>query len=149
MKVFLKIFIGLFLIFLLTACIGEKYDFTPPTVSLMTTTSLIEQELEEVNIDWHSDKDYTKETKDVLAFAREQEPLYFDSEQQVDLMFDSEDFLVKEISVSVWKNDEQVKLKLDKYRSFYMPNEKGDYLIEVNLLTDSGSAQYVGNVVIQ
>lgn len=144
MKGLLKLFIGLLFVFSLTGCIGEDYDFTPPTVKLLNS----DIQLEEANIDWRTDKHYEKETKDILSLAREQRQMSVYAGQQEDLIFDSEDFAVKELGVSVWQKDKKIELDL-KNRSFYFPKEKGEYVIEVNLLTDSGSAQYVGNVVIQ
>ncbi|WP_053178081.1 hypothetical protein [Peribacillus loiseleuriae] len=44
MKGFLKLFMGLFLAFTLTGCIGEEYDFTPPTVTISTTIDSINEQ---------------------------------------------------------------------------------------------------------
>ncbi|SFA85271.1 MULTISPECIES: hypothetical protein [unclassified Bacillus (in: firmicutes)] len=151
MKGALTLFIGLLFFFSLTGCIAEDYDFTPPTVTLSNTDSVQSVDLEEVNIDWRGEngEQIEKHTENILAFARERKQLNFSSGQQVDLLFDSEDFVVEELSVSVWKNDEKVKLNLNDYRSFYFPKDKGVYVIDVELRTDRGSAQYVGNVVIK
>lgn len=149
MKTFLPLILGLCLAFLLTGCIGEDYDFTPPAVILSNPYDTQSEELEETNMDWQSDKHYQKETEDILSFAREQKQLYFNSGQQVDLLFDSEDFAVNELSVSVWQNDKKIDLELKDDRSFYFPKEKGEYVIVVDLLADSGNAQYVGNIVIK
>ena len=68
------------------------------------------------------------------------------------MLFDSEDFKVDSLNVSVWKHNEEVKgatLKLSNHRSFFLPKEKGKYVIVVDLRTDRGEAQYVGNVTIQ
>lgn len=46
MKVFSRYLIGLFSIFLLGGCIGENYDYSPPSVTL----SHSEIELAEANI---------------------------------------------------------------------------------------------------
>ena len=145
MKGLLKIFIRLFFAFSLTGCIGENYDFTPPSVTLFNS----DIQLKEANLDWQSDKHYKKETKDILSLARKQKQASVSSGQQELLVFDSEDFKVEELNVWLWQEDEKINLELDKNRNFYFPEEKGNYLIEVDLLTDSGSAQYVGNIVIQ
>lgn len=152
MNGFLKLFMGLFLAFTLTGCIGEDYDFTPPTVTISTVIeSENEQsiELEEVNIDWNSDKHYKKETEDILSFGREQKPVTFKSGQKVDYDFDSKDFLIEELNVSIWKNNKEIKLEINDDHSFHLPIEEGEYVIELNLRTDKGNAQYVGNVVIK
>ncbi len=45
-------------------CIGEEYDFSPPTVSVYTLNSISPKEegLAKVNIDWEYDEKYNKET---------------------------------------------------------------------------------------
>lgn len=151
MNVYMKLMLGLFLTLSLTGCIAEEYDFTPPSVTLSNTDSVESVELEEASINWRGEnsEQIEKETEDILTFAREQEQLNFSADQKIDLLFDSEDFVVNELSVTVWKNDEEIKLELNDHRSFNLPRDKGDYVIVVELQTDRGSAQYVGNIVIK
>ena len=150
MDVFLKLFIGLFLVFILTGCIGEEYDFTPPTVTLNDYPSLNE-ELIEANIDWRigNNEQLEKETEDILSFAREQKQFRINSGQKVSYDFDNQDFAIEELNVSVWKNDKEKKLELNDERSFHFPKEDGKYVIVFDLRSDRGTAQYVGNIAIQ
>ncbi|MFJ7756355.1 hypothetical protein ACQKGI_23645 [Peribacillus muralis] len=70
---YVKLFIGLLLAFSLTGCFGEDYGFTHPSVTPFNgTNSEIDIKLKEANIDWKSDKEYKKETKDILSLARKQ-----------------------------------------------------------------------------
>lgn len=149
MKTFVKLLIGFMSVFTLTGCFGEEYDFTPPTVLLSDPNTLESVKLIETNIDWNSDKVYKKVTEDYVAFAKSQEPLHFSSKQKMDIEFDSQDFAVEELSVAVWENDKQVELELHDDRSFYFPKEKGKYVLEVQLISDKGNAQYVGNMIIE
>lgn len=151
MNLFLRLIIALLFTFPLAGCIGEEYDFTPPTVSLSNTNDIQIEDLKEANIDWRGEnnKRYEKETKDVLALAKKQAQMYFIPGQKVDLQFDSEDFAIEELVITLWYNNKKIDLKLNDDRSFYFPKEKGAYVIEVNLDTDRGRAQYIGQVVIQ
>lgn len=137
--------LGLGMLFLLTGCIGEDYDFTPPSVTLFESDT----PLKEANIDWNSDKQYKKETKDILLLAKKQKQISVSPNQQDLITFDNEDFKVDQLTIYLWKQDEKKKLELDKNRRFHFPKEKGEYLIEVDLLTDKGTAEYVGNVVVE
>ena len=151
MNGFLKLFIGFFLTFTLTGCIGEDYNFSPPTVTISTVLESVNEqsiELEEVNIDWDSDKHYKKETEDILSFAREQKPVSFKSGQKVYYDFDSQDFAIEELNVSVWKNNKEIKLEINDDRSFHFPKEEGEYVIVFDLLSDRGIAQFVGNILM-
>ncbi|MBA2872267.1 hypothetical protein HNQ85_002576 [Anoxybacillus calidus] len=124
-------------------------DFTPPSVSLDIDNGIQLIQLKEANINWYSDKHYNKETKDILSLARKQKQVIVKSGQEVQILFDSEDFKVLDLRVWLWLKDKKIELKLGKNRYFYFPKEKGEYLLEVDLRTDSGSAQYVGNIVIK
>jgi len=148
---FFKLIIGLFFVFLLTGCIGEEYDFSPPTVSVFTPSGINEQEdLTEANIDWNYDKKYNKETKDIQSLAKKQNIMYFNSGQQVQISLENGDFNPNGISVSVWQKENKINLEYQKNdQSFYLPNEKGEYMIVIDIDADSGNAQYVGNVSIQ
>ncbi|MBN8193255.1 hypothetical protein JI667_13980 [Bacillus sp. NTK074B] len=151
MRNHLKAFLCLFFTFSMTGCIGEDYDFTPPTVTLMNTDSVNSVELTETNINWQGEngKPLEKETKEIVDFAREQKELTIPSGQQVDLLFDSEDFAVEELHAFLWLGNEKWQLDMSEDRSFTLPRGKGSYVLEVDLQTDRGNAQYVGNIVIQ
>ncbi|WP_075982051.1 hypothetical protein [Bacillus massilinigeriensis] len=149
MKVFLYLIIGVFVVFSLTGCIGENYDFSPPAINLSSNSNLKSEELEEANIDWRGEGNnpIEKETEDILALAKKQQPMYFITGEKVDLLSEHADFKTEGLSVSVWQNEKKLDLEVNNI-SFYLPKEKGEYVIEVNLQTDRGNAQYVGNLVI-
>lgn len=143
MKLYLKLFVGLFFALTLAGCIGEDYDYSPPNVSLFHS----EVKLADANINW--EKDGTVKKADSLEVAREQQqvPVQAGLKDVVDLS--SQDFEILGLNVSVWKDGEQIQLDVNRLNEFNFPNEKGEYLIEVNLTSDSGTAQYVGNILIQ
>lgn len=135
--------------FLFSACLGEKYDFTPPDVTLMNTTDYLETEkLAAVNIEWDSDQLYTKKTDDIFAVAKEQKTLVYGAGQEVSVVFVSQDFAIKKLSAYVIKNDIKTDIEVDG-EVFSMPEEKGEYIIVLHLLADSGTVEYVGNVLIE
>ncbi|PLT29314.1 hypothetical protein CUU66_14005 [Peribacillus deserti] len=150
MKIFLKPFIGVLFVFVLTGCIGEDYDFTPPSVTLFDISMTNDDiKLKEANIDWNTDKQYSKKTKDIRALAQKQQQIRVNPDKQEFYVgFDSQDFKILELNVLLWQKDKKTKLELDKNHNFQFPIELGDYLIEVDLLTDNGSAEYVGNIEI-
>lgn len=106
-----KLATGLWLVMALTGCIAEEYDFTPPAVTLSNTDSVQSAELKEANVVWigENNKQIKKEADDIISFAKKQEALSYKPGQKIDLLFDSEDFLVEELSVSLWKNDEEIQ----------------------------------------
>lgn len=148
MKWMLRILISLFCIFLLAGCIAEDYDFSPPNVYISSQPDLVEGELEAANIDWNSDKVYKKTTEEIYSLASEQKPLHYYSGQQMNIWFENQDFAVKALSVYVSQNDEKTELLVED-RLFELPKEEGEYVIVLDLLADSGNAQYIGNLVVE
>jgi hypothetical protein len=134
----------------LAGCFGENYDFSPPTVSLIKPDdSNQEAALAEANVEWDSDEQYNRKTEDVQALAQKQEVMHFNPGQKVQYSLEAGHFDSDGVSVSVWKNDSETKLKLEKGQSFYLPEETGEYMIVFDLDTDKGNAQYVGNIVVE
>ncbi|MGD6853912.1 hypothetical protein [Bacillus infantis] len=134
----------------LAGCFGEEYNFSPPTVSLFNPDDITQEtELEEANVEWDFDEQYNKQTEDVHALAKKQEVMYFNSGQKVQYRLEAGHFDSDGVSVSVWNNDSETKLKLEKGQSFYLPEETGEYVIVFDLDTDKGDAQYVGCIVVE
>lgn len=146
----LKLVLGWCLVILLTGCIGESYDFSPPTVSLVDPNYIGEEtELAEANVEWYNDKKFNKRTDDIYSFVQKQEPIIFNSGQQVDFLIENGFFDPEGINISMMKNQHKIEVEVQDSQTFYLPKEKGEYLIEVNLESDKGDAQYVGKIVIQ
>lgn len=103
----------------------------------------------ESNIDWTRVDEYLKETEDIMALAKQQ-PLYLVQASKEDyIQFDSQDFAIKELTVSVWQGENQIPLEMKDERTFNFPSQAGEYVVEVNLVSDNGSAQYVANILIE
>ena len=141
MKYLITLFVGLFSIVILAGCIGEDYDYSPPSVTL----SHSEIKLAEANINW---EDGTVKEVDSLELARELQQVTVKAGQENFVNFDSQDFEILDLTVSVWRDGEQIQLDVNRLKEFNFPNKKGEYLIEVNLTSDFGTAQYVGNILV-
>ncbi|RDW17709.1 hypothetical protein [Oceanobacillus chungangensis] len=136
---------------LLTGCnfIGEDYDYTPPTVSL----SYSEIELEEANINWNTkgdtSEDGTVSTNDIFELANEQEQSAVKVGGNDSIQFDNQHFLLEDVTVLLWKDGQSTTIEIDeKSLDFNYPSEAGNYVIDVTIDTDSGMAQYVGNILV-
>ncbi|KGR82155.1 hypothetical protein [Lysinibacillus odysseyi] len=152
MDTFFKRCIALLFVFLLTGCIGEDYDFSPPTVTVFTPNGTNNDEtLTEANIDWSYDEKYNKETKDIQSLAIKQNVIYFNAGELVAINFEDGDYHPDGIHVSLWQGEKKIDLEYQKSsQDFYLPKEKGEYILVVDIDTNhNGSAQYVGNIVIR
>ncbi|MEI2443451.1 hypothetical protein V8V73_23095, partial [Priestia megaterium] len=78
MKEFIKLSLFMFIIVGLSGCIGEEYDFSPPTVTL-SANDVMDVELKETNVDWRGEegKQYRKETntRNSINRAKKQQQL--------------------------------------------------------------------------
>ncbi|RDZ18054.1 hypothetical protein C3744_04015 [Priestia megaterium] len=155
MKVFIKLYLFTFIIVGLSGCIGEDYDFSPPTVTL-SANDVADVELKETNVDWRGEegKQYSKETntRNDIKIAKKQQQLVVTPETPGNLRFDNEDFLVNDISsytISTTSNAKQDIRMNEQDRTFTFPKKKGNYIYVLELQTDRGYAQYVGNVVVK
>ncbi|QJX80264.1 hypothetical protein [Priestia megaterium] len=153
MKNILKVCVGIIFLLPLGGCFGEDYDFSPPTVTISPTVNdIVDTDLKEANIDWKGENNepYKKETGNISKLAMKQQPLAVGSETEGNVRFDNEDFSVGGLTISVLRNDKKQELKLNEQdRTFNFPKEKGKYAIVVDLYTDRGNAQYVGNIVVK
>lgn len=145
---------GLFLVFTLTGCIGEDYDVGVPTAHLYFEFEDVK--LKEANISWNTEsEDVQKTIDDIQKFALSQKEIKVVSNQKVFLEFKENEenggdiWTAPIITVTLWKGEEQTEIKIDDSREFRFPNTNGRYVLEVNFISSAGSAQYVGNVLIQ
>lgn len=146
MKYFNVLGIVLTLLFILTGCFGETYDFTPPEISLSSSN---QNKLVEANIKWRGEgnEPIINEVNDIVTLAKEQQPMHFNAGERVDILSDHADFKTKGLYVTLWQDENKIDLEVSD-TSFHLPKEIGEYVIEVNLETDRGNAQYVGNLII-
>lgn len=138
------------MVILLSGCIGENYDFSPPTVTLSNPDNIMQDvTLAEANIDWYYDEKYNKETENIQALANEQAPIILNAGQKVDYQIEDGDFDPDRISVSVLEDDSELELELEEVESFRLPNKTGEYIVIFEIKSDNGNAQYVGKIVIK
>ena len=144
-----RLAIGLMLLICLAGCIGENYDFTPPGITLSSSAPVEWDRLAEANVDWlgPENKRIDKEVEDFSAFADKQPEMRLVAGEKVDLLFEHGDFDLQSLSVTLWHDGEETAVEVEDIM-FTLPDAIGDYLIEVNLRTDRGSAQYAGKLSI-
>ena len=133
-----------------TGCFGEENDYSPPTVSLTNPEDIGQSaKLGEANIDWTYDEKYNEKTTNLEALAKKQVKINFHPEQEVSLELDDGHFERDRIKIFLWENEKKTELVLRKDETFSVPKEKGDYMIEVVVNSNAGTAQYVGSIGIQ
>jgi hypothetical protein len=153
MKILIKVFIGLLLVFTLTGCIGEDYDVGVPTVHF--DIDHLSVQLTEANISWETaSEDVQQIIEDIEEYASSLNVIEVSSGKKVFLDFKENEenggdiWTDPKITVSLLKDNERIGLELDESREFRFPKNTGNYVLEVEFVNFAGKAQYVGNMVI-
>ncbi|MEK4029311.1 MULTISPECIES: hypothetical protein [Bacillaceae] len=154
MNRFLKLFIGLYLVFALTGCFGEDYDVGVPTAHLNLDIASVQ--LTEANISWvTASEDVQQKIEDTEKFASSLDEIKVFSNQKASLDFKENEenggdiWTDPKITVFLLKDDQRIELPLGDSGEFQFPTNKGNYVLEVTFINSAGSAQYLGNVLIQ
>lgn len=154
MKLHFKLFAGLLLVLILTGCIGEDYDVGVPTAHLEMDSQ--KKRLVEANIHWNTESENVHETiTDIQKFALSQDEIKVSSNQEATLEFKENKrnggdiWSDPKITAVLLKDEEQIEITTSAYTDFKFPSEKGNYVLKVEFKSTAGSAQYVGNIVVQ
>lgn len=154
MKVVIKLFIGLIFTCTLTGCFAEDYDVGVPTAHLNFDISSVQ--LKEANISWDTaSEDVQKKVEDIEKYASSLDEIKVFSDQSVSLEFKENDknggdiWTDPDITVALLKDKKDTELALDDSGEFTFPSDKGKYVLKVEFINSAGSAQCVGNVVIE
>ena len=157
MKVFFNFLFGLVFVFTLTGCIGEDYDVGVPTAHLQFENSFISSvQLSEANISWETaNEDVQQSIKDIEKYAASLDEIKVFPGQKTYLDFEENEknggdiWTDPQVSAVLLKDDQQIEIEFGTFREFQFPTDKGRYVLEVKFISTAGSAQYVGNIVIE
>ncbi|MGE7113277.1 hypothetical protein [Lysinibacillus sp. NPDC047702] len=156
MKGLFKLFIGLFLISILTGCIGEDYDVGVPTAHIYFEGLSLEFQLTEANVSWKTESEEVEKTKeDIIKYASSLDEIKVFPGEKAKLDFrenknnGGDIWTDPKINIALLKDGKRTELILDDFREFQFPTDKGNYVLEVEFIISSGYAQYLGNVLIQ
>ncbi|MFD1021011.1 hypothetical protein [Thalassobacillus hwangdonensis] len=156
----MRLLIAILFIFALTGCIAEDYDVGVPTAHFKTDTHLDigaqNVQLTEANIDWSSSSgEVDEKVADIEAFGLSQEEIEVFAEQEASIHFTpnkengGDIWTDPVITAALWKNGEQIEIDLNESREFQLPQDLGNYVLEVTFTDESNTSQYVGNMVVQ
>ena len=150
---FTKFCIGLLFIFIITGCIAEDYDVGVPTAYLYFEA--LPKQLTEANIYWSTaDEVVEKSIENVEEFALQQDEIKVYPNQKATLDFKENEenggdiWTNPTITAALLKDGKRTEIVLDESREIQFPAELGNYVLQVNFRNLSGSAQYVGNIVV-
>jgi hypothetical protein len=141
-------------LFFLSGCIGEDYDAGPPVTKIGIENDFFT--LKEANVDWQTqEKHYKNDVENVQEYGANQIENSVKPNEKGELIFEENkenggDYTDETVNVSLWQGEKETKLEYGyNSRSFYFPQQKGKYVLEVEFSTRKGMAQYIGNIEIK
>lgn len=142
---FIKYLTILFSVILLSGCIGKEYDYNPPNASFgYSDIPMVKSDFY-----WSIDEGYNMKKTDIINLVKEQEKISVHHGHEDFIVFDKENFFVKDLTLFIWQGNEKKQLELDKFSNFKYPEETGEYILELNLVTKHGKAQYFANILVE
>ncbi|WP_144510060.1 hypothetical protein [Bacillus sp. FJAT-22090] len=155
MKLYFKLITGLLFVLILSGCFAEDYDVGVPTAYL-NLSGIVDIQLTESNISWETQSENVHETiEDVLKFGFSQDEIRVSGNQEASIDFKENEknggdiWTDPEITVALLNDGHRIELEMNDQREFRFPTSKGNYVLEVKFTNSAGTAQYVGNLVIQ
>ncbi|GKV65022.1 MULTISPECIES: hypothetical protein [Sporosarcina] len=154
MKVYLRLFVGLIFILTLTGCFGEDYDVGVPRAYI--NLEVIEIQLTETNINWETQSENVHEAiEDVQEFGLTQNEIKVFANQEATLDFKENEknggdiWTDPNITAVLINDKKEIEIEMNDFREFRFPSDKGNFVLVVEFKSSAGSAQYVGNILIQ
>jgi hypothetical protein len=130
--------------------IAEDYDGNPPNAILHLKRNDVD--LPKANIHWDIGTEEYKDKKvnDIQKYAEKTKKIDIESGENVGLELapNGGNFNEKEVKVQVWElnnKDNKETLKVED-GAITLPNIKGERVLEVNLVADEGTVQYISKI---
>lgn len=141
-----KLLTTVLLIFVLTGCIGEDYDFSPPKAEI----TLNKIPLKTVVVKWNVGQKVYSRNKDILKTAEKMPVANVIAGDKDFINFNHGDYAIQSLDLTFIKDGKEGKIKkldlVDTSQDFKFPLKTGHYIIQVELSTESGNVTYVGSI---
>ena len=87
----------------------------------------------------------------VYALGQKKSPIEVNKKQMAKLLFiKHQEFKLEQIKAYLWRDENQKEeLKVEENRTFILPNDPGNYVLELNIKSNRGHVQYVGKIVVK
>ncbi|MCK1992032.1 hypothetical protein GW626_16910 [Peribacillus muralis] len=125
--------------------IGEDYDTSPPTGQLHVNGSEII--MEQGNVNWEvKDGEFVKKrVEDIKAFAQK-EKIDIPSGEDIGFSYLANGtVLEKEITAQLWNKSKKESISIED-NTLHLPSRKGTFILEINLVAEQGTVQYISTI---
>ncbi|WP_057913133.1 hypothetical protein [Peribacillus muralis] len=127
--------------------IGEDYDTSPPTGQLHVNGSEIIMEQGNVNWEVKDGEFFKKRVEDIKAFAfAQKEKIDIPSGEDIGFSYLANGtVLEKEITAQLWNNNKKESISIED-NTLHLPSRKGTIILEINLVAEQGTVQYISTI---
>ncbi|MFD9625247.1 hypothetical protein [Peribacillus muralis] len=125
--------------------IGEDYDTSPPTGQLHVNGSEII--MEQGNVNWEvKDGEFVKKrVENIKAFAQK-EKIDIPSGEDIGFSYLANGtVLEKEITAQLRNNNKKESISIED-NTLHLPSRKGTFILEINLVAEQGTVQYISTI---
>ncbi|MEW5597005.1 hypothetical protein ABGT24_26655 [Peribacillus frigoritolerans] len=126
--------------------IGEDYDTSPPTGLLQVNGSEITIEQGNVNWEVKYDEFVKKRVDNIQTFAQKQKKIDLPSGEDIGFSYNADGTVLEsDITVQIWNNNKKESITIEN-NTIHLPNRKGTFILEINLVAEQGTVQYISTV---
>ncbi|PDM38748.1 MULTISPECIES: hypothetical protein [Bacillaceae] len=145
--------IGAIYIFQKDGLISEDYNTFPPEAKLITNNEeyILSLEAHTWEVGNIVSENKMEENISVYALGQKKSPIEANKKQMVKLqLIKHQEFKLEQIMAYLWRDANQKdELKVEGNHTFILPNNPGNYILELNIQSNRGHAQYVGKIVVK
>ncbi|MDP1421263.1 hypothetical protein Q8G35_23530 [Peribacillus simplex] len=126
--------------------IGEDYDTSPPTGELHVNGSGII--MEQGNVNWEvKDGEFVKKrVDDIKTFAQKEKKIDLPSGEDIGFSYIANGTVLEsDITAQLWNNNKKELITIEN-STIHLPNRKGTFILEINLVAEQGTVQYISTV---
>ncbi|MEW5548957.1 hypothetical protein ABGT22_03085 [Peribacillus frigoritolerans] len=125
--------------------IGEDYDTSPPTGELHVNGYGII--MEQGNVNWEvKDGEFVKKRVDDIKTITQKEKIDLPSGEDIGFSYIANGTVLEsDITAQLWNNNKKESITIEN-STIHLPNRKGTFILEINLVAEQGTVQYISTV---
>lgn len=147
------IVIGAIYIFQQDGLLSEDYSTFPPEGKLITNNEeyMLDLEAYKWEVGNSVSENKMEQNTSVYALGQKKSPIEVNKKQMAKLLFiKHQEFKLEQIKAYLWRDENQKEeLKVEENHTFILPNNPGNYVLELNIKSNRGHVQYVGKIVVK
>ncbi|GMB09537.1 hypothetical protein EDD69_11361 [Thermolongibacillus altinsuensis] len=141
------------IIFQQDGLLSEDYSTFPPEAKLITNNKeyILDLGAYKWEVGNSVSENKMEENISVYTLGQNKNPIEVNKKQMAKLQFiKHQEFKLEQIIAYLWRDENQKEeSKVERNHTFILPNNPGNYVLELNIKSNRGHVQYVGKIVVK